>query len=151
MEAIQQSAKSIGLSKLWLNNLHSVKKFTRMNYQAKWAVFRFWCCSDGHTVSRLKIPKSLISFLSSDKERPSYLAICDYRSMLSAVFKYIFPYIFSSYALETHLLFVIERPRIPHGVPPWVLSLVLKYLVPFCWPFHFSSFHSQSRRLSPLP
>ena len=49
--------------------------------------------------------------------------------MLSAVFRYTIPEISTSPVLKDLLRsFSIERPRVPNRVPPWDLSIVLRFL-----------------------
>ena len=131
VEAIQQSARHVGLSKEVAKQIaFSRRKSTRVNYQAKWIVYRGWCRAKGHSVSNPSIPKvaDFLLYLRRVKHL-SYSAITGYRSMLSAVFRFTFPEISSSVILKDLLRsFSIERPMVPKRAPPWDLSAVLKYV-----------------------
>ena len=77
---------------------------------------------EGHSISRPFISK-IADFLLHlrTRKRLSLAAIAGYRSMLSAVFKYILPDISSHFVLRDLLrLFAIERLMIPSRAPPWV-------------------------------
>ena len=70
---------------------------TRVNYQAKWAVYRAWCSLHGHSVSRPAVPKvaSFLLYLRCSLSL-SYPSIASYRSMLSVVFRFVLPELFFS-------------------------------------------------------
>ena len=103
---------------------------TRVNYQAKWSVFRASCHRHGHSVSRPTIPK-IASFLLYLRHSLSlsYSSIASYRSMLSGVFRFVLPDL-SSHFVHWDLLqsFRLERPLSASRVPPWDLSRVLSFL-----------------------
>ena len=107
---------------------------TRVNYQAKWEVFRSWCYHHGHSVSRLTVPK-IASFLLYLRRSLSlsYSSIASYRSMLSGVFRFLLPKLSSHFVLHDLLhSFCLERPLLSSRVPPWDLSVVLFFeVLPF--------------------
>ena len=61
-------------------------------YQLKWQVYRSWCHSHGHSVSRLSLSKvaDFLCWLRSSK-RLGVSSIKGYRSLLSAVFRFQLP------------------------------------------------------------
>ena len=60
---IERSARAFGLTSSVARQLSRCRRrSTRVNYQAKWPVFRAWCHRHGHSVSRPTIPK-IASFL----------------------------------------------------------------------------------------
>ena len=103
---------------------------TRVNYQAKWAVYWSWCSRHGHSVSRPTVPKvaSFLLYLRRSLSL-SYSSIASYRSMLSVIFRFILPEL-SSHFVPRDLLrsFRLERPVSSSRVPLWDLSLVLSFL-----------------------
>ena len=105
------------------------RRSTRVNYQAKWSVFRAWCHRHGHSVSRPTIPK-IASFLYLRRSLSlSYSSIASYRSMLSGVFHFVFPALSSHFVLRDLLRsFRLECPLSSSRVPSWDLSLVLSFL-----------------------
>ena len=131
METFKRAAQYHGFSSAVAEQLTLCRRrSTRVNYQAKWAVYRTWCRAQGHSVSRPSIPKiaEFLLFLRK-KKALSYSAIAGYRSMLSAIFKFHLPEISSSSILKDLLRsFMLERPRVPNHAPPWDLSLVLSFL-----------------------
>ena len=99
-------------------------------YQARWATYRTWCRTEGHSISRPTIPK-IADFLLYLRRRKSLSvsAISGYRSMLSAVFRFHLPEISSHHVLRDLLRsFSVERPLVSSRVPPWDLSIVLSFL-----------------------
>ena len=63
---IEQSARAFGFTSAVARQLARCRRrSTRVNYQAKWSVFRAWCCRHGHSVSRPTIPKIASSQLPS--------------------------------------------------------------------------------------
>ena len=70
-------------------------------YQSKWLVFRQWCRSEGHSISRPSLPKIAdFLFWLRRSRRLSVSSVMDYRSMLSAVFKSVLPEISTSPVLH---------------------------------------------------
>ena len=102
----------------------------RKAYQLKWQVYRSWCHSHGHSVSRPSLSKvaNFLCWLCSSK-RLSVSSIRGYRSMLSAVFRYQLPSL-SSHPVLRDLLwsFCLESAERQLRPPAWDLSMVLRYL-----------------------
>ena len=131
VESLKLSAKHVGLSSAVAGQLALCRrKSTRLNYQAKWATYRSWCRSKGHSISRPSIPKVADYLLFLRKKRfLSANAIAGHRSMLSSVFRYTFPEISSNPVLKDLIRsFKVERPIVPSHAPPWDLTKVLKFL-----------------------
>ena len=60
---LERSARSFGFSSAVARQLACCRRVSiRVNYQAKWAVYRAWCRRHGHSVSRPSVPK-IASFL----------------------------------------------------------------------------------------
>ena len=103
---------------------------TCVNYQARWQAYRAWCRRQGHSISRPSISKIADFLLYLRRSlHLSYSSIASYRSMLSAVFRFILPDISSHPVLHDLLRsFRIEHslpsPRVPH----WDLLRVLALL-----------------------
>ena len=97
-------------------------------YQLKWQVYRSWCHSHGHSVSRPSLSKvaDFLCWLRFSKKL-SVSSIKGYRSMLSAVFR--FPSL-SSHSVLCDLLrsFCLESAERQLRPPAWDLSMVLRYL-----------------------
>ena len=70
---------------------------SRAGYQAKWSVYRQWCHSTGHSVSRPSLSKiaDFLFWLCRSKKL-SVSVVLGYRSMLSAVFRMVLPEISTS-------------------------------------------------------
>ena len=128
---IERSAHAFGFSASVARQLARCRRrSTRLNYQAKWLVFRSWCHRHGHSVSRLTIPKiaSFLLFLRRSLSL-SYFSIASCRSMLSGVFRFVLPDLSSHFVLRDLLRsFRLEHPLSSSRVPPWDLSLVLSFL-----------------------
>ena len=128
---LQRSVRHSGFSSAVARQLTLCRRrSTRLNYQAKWAVYRAWCCRHGHSVSRPSVAKVadfllyLRRFLSL-----SYSSITSYRSMVSGVFRFILPELSSHFVLHDLLrTFRLERPLPSSRVPPWDLLLVLRFM-----------------------
>ena len=101
------------------------------NYQLKWTVYRSWCRSHGHSVSRPSLAK-VADFLCwlRPARGLSVSSICGYRSMLSAVFRFHLPSLSSDPVLRDLLrsfrLSLAERLLRP---PAWDLSVVLRFII----------------------
>ena len=90
---IQRSARHSGFSAAVARQLTTCHRHsTRVNYQAKWTVYRAWCHRNGHSVSRPTIPKvaNFLLYLRRSLSL-SYSSIVPYRSMLSGVFRFVLP------------------------------------------------------------
>ena len=103
------------------------RESTRLNYQARWGMFRKWCRDFNHRSSEPTIPKIaefLTFFFKTMKAAVS--PIRGYRAMLSSVFKFCLPEISSSTILKDLVRsFEISAPRPLHHSPPWDLDKVL--------------------------
>ena len=103
---------------------------SRAVYQLRWSVYRSWCHSHGHSVSRPSLVKvaDFLSWLRSTRGL-SVSSIHGYRSMLSAVFRFHLPALSSDPVLRDLLrsfkLSSAERVLRP---PAWDLSRVLRFL-----------------------
>ena len=99
-------------------------------YQLKWQVYRSWCLSHGHSVSRPSLAKvtDFLCWLRSSKAL-CVSSIKGYRSMLSAVFRFHLPSL-SSHPVIRDLLrsFCLTSAERQLRPPSWDLSGVLRYL-----------------------
>ena len=99
-------------------------------HQPKWQVYRSWCHSHGHSVSRPSLSKvaDFLCWLRSSK-RLGVSSIKGYRSMLFAVFHFQLPSL-SSHPVLRDLLrsFCLESAERQLRPPAWDLSMVLRYL-----------------------
>ena len=102
----------------------------RKAYQLKWQVYRAWCHSHGHSVSRPSLSKvaDFLCWLRSVKNL-GVSSIRGYCSMLSAVFQFQLPFL-SSHPVLRDLLrsFCLESAERQLRPPAWDLSLVLRFL-----------------------
>ena len=125
------------------------RKFTRLNYQARWGKFRKWCRDFHHRSSEPTIPKiaEFLTFLFKT-EKAAVSTIKGYRAMLSSVFKFCLPEISSSPILKDLVRsFEISAPRPLHHSPPWDLDKVLEYLSgPPFEPLAEASFRNMTRK-----
>ena len=97
---------------------------TCLNYQSKWSTYRAWCHSRGHSVSRPSIPKIADFLLYLRRSlHLSYSSIASYRSMLSAVFRFVLLEL-SSHPVLHDLLRSLRSSRFP----TWDLLRVLSLL-----------------------
>ena len=128
---LRRSARHAGLSNAVAGQLaRCQRRSTRINYQAKWVVYRSWCHHQGHSVSRPTVAKmaDFLLFLRRSLSL-SYSSIASYRSMLSGVFRFILPELSSHFVLHDLLRsFRLERPLPSSRVPPWDLQVVLRFL-----------------------
>ena len=102
---------------------------SRAGYQAKWSIYRPWCCSEGHSISRPSLPKvaDFLFWLRRTKKL-SVSAVLGYRSMLSAVFRYQLPEISTSPVIQDLLRsFKVEAPCCAVRPPSWDLEKVLDF------------------------
>ena len=103
---------------------------SRSVYQVRWSVYRSWCHSHGHLVSRPSLAKvaDFLNWLRSARGL-TVSSIRGYRSMLSAVFRFHLPSLSSDPVLRDLLrsfkLSSAERVLCP---PAWDLSRVLRFL-----------------------
>ena len=103
---------------------------SRAAYQLRWSVYRSWCHSHGHSVSRPSLAKvaDFLTWLRSSR-RLGISSICGYRSMLSAVFRFHLPSLSSDPVLRDLLrsFKLSSAERVLHP-PAWDLAKVLRYL-----------------------
>ena len=99
-------------------------------YQLCWSVYRSWCHSHGHSVSRPSLAKvaDFLSWLRSTRDL-SVSSIRGYRSMLSAVFRFHLPSLSSDPVLRD-LLRSFKLSSAEHFLrpPAWDLARVLRFL-----------------------
>ena len=104
---------------------------SRAVYQARWSIYRDWCHSQGHSVSRPTLAKvaDFLYWLRHTRGL-SVSSLRGYRSTLSAVFRFHLPSLSSDPVIRDLLrsfrLSSAERVLRP---PAWDLSKVLTYLV----------------------
>ena len=127
----QRTARHLGFSSTVARQLAFCRRSsTSVNYQARWSSYRAWCRRQGHSVARpsiAKIPDFLLYLCHS--LHLSYSSIASYRSMLSAVFRFILPDVSSHLVLHDLLRsFRIEPPLPSYHFPPWDLLRVLSLL-----------------------
>ena len=125
---LRRSARQAGFSDAMAGQLaHCRRRSTRVNYQAKWVVYRSWCRRHGHSVSRPTVADFLLYLCRSLSL--SYSSIASYRCMLSSVFRFILPELSSHFVLHDLLRsFHLECPLPSSRVPPWDLLVVLRFL-----------------------
>ena len=106
------------------------RPLSRQAYQLKWQVYRSWCCSHGHSVSRPSLAKVTDFFCWLRSSRGlGVSSIKGYRSMLSAVFRFHLPSL-SSHPVVRDLLqsFCLGSAECQLRPPAWDLSVVLRFL-----------------------
>ena len=131
LETIQRFAQSQGFSSRVAKQLGFARRSSlRAVYQSKWLVYRGWCRSEGHSISRPTRTKVADFLLWLHRTRKlSVSAIMGYRSMLSAVFLFQLPEISSSSILQDLLRsFQVVAPSRSINPPSWDLNKVLLYL-----------------------
>ena len=103
---------------------------SRAGYQAKWPVYRRWCTSEGHSISRPSLPKIADFLFWLRRSKKLFVsAVMGYRSMLSAVFCSVLPEISSNAVLHDLLQsFCLEAPIRSVTPPSWDLLKVLEFL-----------------------
>ena len=94
------------------------------------SVFRQWCRSEGHSISRPSLTRiTEFLFWLRHSRQLSVSFIMGYRSMLSAVFKSVLPEISSSPVLQDLLRsFQVEAPIREVRPPSWDLTTVFIFL-----------------------
>ena len=131
LETIKRFTRAGGFSKHVAQQVSLARRPSlRAGYQSKWLVFRQWCRSKGHSISRPSLAKIAdFLFWLRRSRRLSVSAVMGYRSMLSAVFKSILPEISSSPVLHDLLRsFQVESPVREVRPPSWDLPSVLNFL-----------------------
>ena len=93
LETIQQFTRARGFSKYVAQQVSLAHRPSSCaGYQAKWLVFRRRCCFEGHSISRPSLSKiGDFLFWLRRSLHLSVSAVMGYRSMLSAVFKFLLP------------------------------------------------------------
>ena len=131
MATIKRFARQAGFSSTVAGQLVFCRRqSTRLNYQARWGIYRKWCRDFGHRSSSPSISK-IAEFLTSlfKRKGAALSTIKGYRAMLSAVFKFPLPEISTSPILKDLIRsFEISAPRPLFSPPPWDLDKVLQYL-----------------------
>lgn len=115
----------------------------RIVYHARWATYRRWCRSEGHSLSRPSVAQvaDFLLFLHHWCHL-SYSAVT-----LATIFRLVLPALGSSSVLEDLLRpFSLSRPLRVGEPPPWDLALVLRFLMgaPF-EPLHSASLRDLTR------
>ena len=131
VETIQRFTRAGGFSKHVAQQVSLARRTSsRAGYQSKWLVYRQWCRSEGHSISRPSLSKIAdFLFWLRCSRRLSVSAVMGYRSMLSAVFKSILPEISSSPTLHDLLRsFQVEALVREACRPAWDLTTVLNFL-----------------------
>ena len=93
LERLRRFTRAAGFSSTVASQASlSRRPSSRRAYQLKWQVYRAWCCSHGHSVSRPSLSKvaDFLCWLRSSRGL-SVSSIRGYRSMLSAVFRFHLP------------------------------------------------------------
>ena len=104
---------------------------SRAVYQARWSVYRDWCHSNGHSVSRPTLAKvaDFLYWLWFSRGL-SVSSLRGYRSALSAVFCFHLPSLSSDPVIRNLLRsFRLSSAECVMRPPAWDLSKVLTYLV----------------------
>ena len=132
LETVQRFTRAAGFSSAVAAQASlACRPSSRSNYQLKWSVYRSWCRSRGHTISRpsLSIVADFLWWLRSNRGL-SVSSIKGYRSMLSAVFRFHLPDI-SAHPVLRDLLRTFRKsaPFCPVRPPVWDLSKVLRFLI----------------------
>ena len=131
METIQRFARSQGFSTHVAKQSSLARRSSyRAGYQAKWSIYRQWCRSEGHSISRPSLPK-VADFLFWLRRSKKLLvsAVVGYHSVLSAVFRSQLPEISISPVIQDLMCsFKVEAPCCSISPPSWDLMKVLDYL-----------------------
>ena len=131
LETIKRFTRAGGFSNRVAQQVSLARRpSSRAGYQSKWLVFRQWCRSEGHSISRPSLPKIAdFLFWLRRSRRLSVSSVMGYRSMLSAVFKSVLPEISTSPVLHDLLRsFQVEAPIREVRPPSWDLTTVLTFL-----------------------
>ena len=131
METIQRFARSQGFSSHVAKQASLARHSSSCaGYQANWSVYRQWCRSEGHSVSRPSLPKVAdFLFWLCRSRKLSVSAVLGYRSTLSAVFRFQLPEVSSSSVIQDLLCsFKVEAPCRSVRPPSWGLEAVLRFL-----------------------
>ena len=131
LETLRRYTRASGFSSTVASQASlSRRPSSRKAYQLKWQVYRAWCRSHGHSVSRPSLSKvaDFLCWLRSSRGL-SVSSIRGYRSMLSVVFHFHLPSL-SSHPVIRDLLrsFCLETAECQLRPPAWDLSMVLRFL-----------------------
>ena len=131
VETLRRFTRAAGFSSTVASQASLARRpSSRKVYQLKWAVYRSWCHSCGHSVSRPTLSKvaDFLYWLRSAKGL-SVSSIKGYRSMLSAVFRFYLPSLSSDPVLrDLFRSFCISSAERQLRPPAWDLSWVLRFL-----------------------
>ena len=131
LETLRRFTRAAGFSSSVASQASlSRRPSSRKAYQLKWQVYRSWCHSHGHSVSRFSLAKvaDYLCWLRSSKNL-GVSSLKSYRSMLSAVFRFQLPSLTTHPVLRDLLRsFCLESAERQLRPPAWDLSLVLRYL-----------------------
>ena len=123
LETLRRFTRAAGFSSAVVEQSSLARRpSSRAAYQLRWSVYRSWCHSHGHSVSRPSLAKvaDFLTWLRSSRRLGS---------MLSAVFRFHLPSLSSDPVLQDLLrsfkLSSAERVLRP---PAWDLAKVLRYL-----------------------
>ena len=146
LETIQRFTRAAGFSSV----VAAQASLSRSNYQLKWSVYRSWCRSQGHSISRPSLSK-VVDFLwwLRSVRGLSVSSIKGYGSMLSAVFRFHLPAL-SAHPVLRDLLhsFRVSAPSSPMRPPSWDLSKVLRFLISGAFePLHDAPLRALSKKV----
>ena len=131
LETIKRFTRAGGFSKHVAQQVSLARRSSsRAGYQSKWLVYRQWCRSEDHSISRPSLSKiaDFLFWLRRSRQL-SVSAVMGYRSMLSAVFKSILLEISLSPIIHDLLRsFQVEAPVREVRLPSWDLPTILDYL-----------------------
>ena len=132
LATLQQFTRAAGFSSAVAEQSSLARRpSSRAVYQVRWSIYRGWCHSNGHSVSRPTLAKvaDFLYWLRYTRGL-SVSSLRGYHSVLSAVFRFHLPSLSSDPAIRDLLrsfrLSSAERVLRP---PAWDLSKVLTYLV----------------------
>ena len=150
LETIQRFVRSCGFSRHVAKQTALARRpSSRVGYQAKWSVYRKWCTSEGHSISRPSLPKiaDFLFWLRRSKKL-SVSAVIGYRSMLSAVFRSVLPEISTSAVIHDLLRSFRAAAPVRSVTPPsWDLLKVLEFLKsPVFEPLHQATLRDLTRK-----
>ena len=149
LETIQRFVKSCGFSRhVAKQAVLAQRPSSRAGYQEKWSVYLRWCTSEGHSISRPSLSKIMdFLFWLRRSKHLSVSAVWGYRSMLSAVFRFVLPEISTSVLHDLLRSFSVEAPVRSITPPSWDLLKVLEYLKsPVFEPLHQASLRDLTRK-----
>ena len=121
LETLRRFTRAAGFSSSVASQASlSRKPSSRKAYQLKWQVYRAWCHSHGHSVSRPSLSKvaDFLCWLRS-AENLGVSSIRGYHSMLSAVFRFQLPSLPSHPVLRDLLRSFCLESAEQLGTSPW--------------------------------